>query len=262
MKLFAFIMLLGLMLVTQKDYQLLKKINKKTDFIALDNLGYLYIYENYNLKKYTNKGILLNNYTNLSYGKLSFFDASDPYMLLLYYQNLNEIIFLDNRLAPIGNPINLDELGLYQVDKVCKSKEFAVWIYDDFDKRVIQYGFNPKGILNEINLSLLNIPNGINFMSESGNYLYLSTGKQLYVFDIYGTLIKQTDIDIPNSFQISNNKIIYFKDDELILYAPNENITETIPVGLTDGIINALMNNEFLYIQKKDSVLIYTKVSR
>ena len=257
MKLLVYKVLLITLFAIKGDYQLIKKINKKTDFIAIDDLGYLYLHENNKLQKYTNTGDLLNNYTNLTYGKLSFFDASDPYMLLLYYKELNKIVFLDNQLTPMGSPIDLDKLELYQVDKVCKSKEFAIWIYDDFDKRLIQYAFNPKGILNEINLNLLNISEDINFMREAGNRLYLSTNKHLYIFDIYGSLIKKVNIDIPHSFEISYNKLIYYKNNKLISYFPDENKTDTLSVGFTENSMNVLLNDELLYSQKKDSVLIF-----
>jgi hypothetical protein len=249
--------LLFILFFLQSDFELIKKIDKKTDFIVLDNLGFLYLYENYSLYKYSGNGNLISNFTNLTYGKLSVFDASDPYMLLLYYQDLNRIVFLDNQLAPIGNSINLDEFELYQVNKVCKSKEFAVWIYDDFDKRLIQYGFNPKGILNEINLSLLNISGEISFIRESGNHLYLSTNEQLYIFDIYGTFIKKVNIRIPDSFQVLNNKIMYSINHKLFIYSPKENHTDTLNIDFVKNIQKMLINNEYLYVQKKDSLLIY-----
>jgi hypothetical protein len=257
MDFFYYKTLLFVLFFLHSDFEFIKKIDKKTDFIVLDNLGFLYLHENYNLYKYSNNGNLINNYTNLSYGKLSVFDASDPYMLLLYYQDINRIIFLDNQLAPIGAPINLDEFELYQVNKVCKSKEFAIWIYDDFDKRLIQYGFNPKGVLNEINLNLLNIPDEISFIRESGRYLYLNTNKQLYIFDIYGTFIKKVNINIPGSFQISNNKIIYSYNNKLFIYYPEVDKTDTLNIDFTKNIKNMLLNNEWLYVQKKEHVLIY-----
>ncbi|MCF6241588.1 MAG: hypothetical protein L3J74_09615 [Bacteroidales bacterium] len=259
MKFITYGLLFIILFITQSNFRLLKKIDKKTDFIALDNLGFLYLYENNNLYKYSATGDLINRSTELSYGKLSVFDASDPYMLLLYYQDLNRIVFLDNQLAQIGNPIDLDKLELFQVDKVCKSKEFAIWIYDDFDKRLIQYGFNPRGILNEINLSLLNIPGKVNFMRESGNYLYLSTFNQLYVFDIYGTLIKKININIPNSFELINNKIIYSKGHQLFVYSIDENRADTLSINFTQNIKHILLNNKFLYLQKKDRVLVFEK---
>lgn len=259
MNIFFYKILLSALFFLQFDFELIKTINKKTDFMVLDNLGFLYLYENYTIYKYSEEGNLINNYTNLTYGKLSTVDATDPYMLLLYYQDINSIIFLDNQLAPIGSPINLDELEFYHVNNVCKSKDFAVWIYDDFDKRLIQYGFNPKGILKEINLSLLNISNKISSMREAGNYLYLNTNKQLYIFDIFGTFIKKRTISISDSYQILENKIVYSDNNTLFIYYPKQEKTDTLNININDNIKSMLLNNTWLYVQKKEEVLVYKK---
>jgi len=240
-----------------KEYKLIWKIEKQADFIALDRLNFLYLYEKNKLYRYNQNGKVLNIFNTQTNGKISGFDASDPYMLLLYYKDLNRIVFLDNQLAALGNPIDLDKYNLYQVKTVCKSKNFAVWIYDDFDNRLIHYGFNPKGISGQINLSTLNLNNEICFMREYGNHLYASTGKELLIFDVLGTFIQKSSIEIPNSFQIINNKVIYYHNKQLLIYLPELNQTDTLKTDIIKNAKNALWVDKTLIIQKENLVSVY-----
>lgn len=253
------ILLIGIFLTLQPDYKLIKKIRVEAEFISTDSFGHLYIYANNSLKKYNKKGELLSIYSDQFHGIISSIDVSDPYILLLFYQDLNRIVFLDNKLFPIGNPLYLDELEIFNVSAVCKSKKFAVWIYDRFDNRLVQYGFNPKGIMQELKLDPLNIEHEVIFMVEAGNYLYLNTGKQLLLFDQYGSYIKSFYSEIKKAFQIRNNNIIYFRDNQLFIKSVKESETDTIHIDFIPDIKNALIESDRLYVRKTDSVFIYKK---
>jgi len=248
---------LVLVFVVPQQYTLVQKIALNANYIQTDNFGQLYIYANRVLGKYNKSGFLLSKFSNQTYGEITAVDASDPYILMLFYEDLNQIVFLDDKLSPIGSPLNLDELGVFNISTVCKSKQFAVWIYDRFDNRIVQYGFNPKEVLQEINLDPLNIEDEIVFMRESGNYLVLNTGKQFLVFDQFGSYIKGINSGTEKSFQLRNKHIIYFQDKQLIIKPVETGNTDSILLNFIDDIENILIENNHLYIQKKDTVFIY-----
>ena len=252
-----FIRILLIALVNIQQYHLVKKIDKRANFIAIDYFDQIYLNENTRLIKFSDNGEELSTYSRLNKGNISSFDASDPYMLLLYYKDLNQVVFLDDRLAQIGNSINLDEYQLYQVRTVCKSKNFAVWIYDDFDRRLINYGFNPEGILCEINLKPLNLNTEINYMQESGNHLYVNTGEEILIFDIYGSFVKKISLKVPHTFQIINNKIIYSKDYKIFIYSlPNKQI-DTLFIDSEQVPENILLGNNRIVVKTKNEVSIF-----
>ena len=267
MKLFIFkILLIGILLSLQPEYKLIKKIRTGAEFISTDSFGQLYIYANNSLSKYDKNGKILSIFSDQSNGRISSIDVSDPYILLLFYQDLNRIVFLDDKLAPIGSPFDLDNLNFFNVSTVCKSKNFAVWIYDRFDNRLIQYGFNLKRILQELKLDPLNIEHEVVFMLESGRHLYLNTGKQLILFDQYGTYVRRFRSEnlsdtwrIKKTSQVRNNHVIYFRDNQLFTNSINEAKTDSMHIDFVPDIKNVLMESDRLYIQKRDSVLIYKK---
>ena len=249
-----------ILISTQIPYGYVQKINTTAQFIVCDNLEYLYIYEHFNLLKYNPQGKLLSIYSNFSNGQMSLLDINDSYVLMAYYKDLNRVVFLDNQLAQIGNPINLDELGFYRIDGICKSKDFAIWIYNSFDKQLVKYGFNPRGIINQTNLDELNISAEKVSIQEWGNRLYLNTTHELYVFDDSGTFITRLDVEIPLSFQLADDKkMFYFADNCINIYSINENKTKSISLSFTDNIKNALLSNRHLYIQKQDLLEIYVE---
>ncbi|RLD82965.1 MAG: hypothetical protein DRJ10_04460 [Bacteroidetes bacterium] len=253
------ILLVGIFLSLQAEYKLIKIIRTDAELISTDSFGQLYIYSNNSLTKFNKNGQLLSIYSDQSNGKLSSIDVSDPYILLLFYQDLNRIVFLDDKMAPIGSPFDLDNMEIYNVSTVCKSKNFAVWIYDRFDNRLIQYGFNPKGVLHELKLDPLNVEQEVVFMLESGNYLYLNTGTQLILFDQYGTYIKSFQFEIQKAFQIWNNNVVYFRDKQLFINSVNEAEIDAIGIDFVADIKNVRIESDQLYIQKTDSVLIYKR---
>jgi len=241
------------------EYTLINTISTKAKIINTDYFEQLYIGKHNTLEKYNPNGILLSSYSNQSNGEISAIDVSDPYILLLFYEDLNRVIFLDDKLAPIGKPLDLDKLDLFNVSVVCKSKSFAIWIYDRFDNRLIHYGFNPKGIIQEIMLDPLKLEHEVIFMIESGNHLYLNTGKQVIVLDQYGSFIKSIDSEIKKTLQIKNNQIIYFKDNKLLMESIQEPNTDTLEIDFIQGIKHVLIENNRLFVQKADSVFIYEK---
>ncbi len=250
------ILLIAIFFISAK-YELIKKINTCSDIMNTDNFGFLYIYCNNSLNKYSNSGELLSTYSNPSNGKISSIDVSDPYILLLFFEDLNRIVFLDNKLAPIGGPFDLDKLGLFNTSAVCKSKNFAVWIFDSFENRIVNYSFNPKGIIQEFSLDPLSLKEELNFMLESGKYLYLNTGKQLIIFDQYGSYIKSIQSEVKKSFQVRNNNIIYFQDKSLFVKSVEKDEADTIHIDFISNIKNAFIEADRLYVQKTDTVLIY-----
>ena len=253
-----FRLLLSVIIIIVNNYRLTNAIPVKADFIASNHYGQVFICENNILKKYDDSARLISIFSNQQNGEISSIDLTDPYKLLLFYKDLNKISFLDDRMAIVGNSIELDDLQLYNVSIVCKSKQFAVWIYDDFNNRLIQYAYNPKGVITEINLDPLNIQNVI-FMRESGNYLFVNTGEQIFIFDYYGSFIKKIDIKLKSDFQVNNEHVVYFKTGVIISVNINDLKSDTLKLDFLSDVKNIQIENSRLYVQKSDSVLFYKK---
>ena len=229
------------------------KIDDKVDFFTTDNFGNIYIYDNI-LKKYNKEGKLLSVYSENTSSTLSNIDVTDPFYILLYYKNTNSIIFLDNNLSKIGNTVNLDKLGFYSVSAVCKSKQNAIWFFDDYENKLLQYNFNTKQISQQIYLDkkiFMQIK-----IKEQTNFIYLQNGKnQIDIYDNTGLLIE--NLKFENIFQFKGENIMYCNNRYIFSYNFETKQKDSIELENINKFKELRMENSLLYVLNADSISIY-----
>ena len=177
-------------------------------------------------------------------------------MILLFYKNSNSIVFLDNKLSKIGNTINFDQLGFYSVKAVCKSKQIAIWLFDDFENKLIQYNFSTKQILQQIDLNKKTIKNVR--LKEQGNYIYFQEGNSnLSVFNNTGLLLDNLLFKNKNIFQFKGENIMFFNKKYIFSYNIENKQKDSINLANIKQIDKLRIENDLLYILKTDSIFIY-----
>ena len=232
------------------------KLKSKAEIFTTDNFGNIYVYGNKLLKKYDDKGKLLSTFNENISGELNSIDATDPFSLLLFYKNSNSIVFLDNKLSKIGNTINFDQLGFYSVKAVCKSKQIAIWLFDDFENKLIQYNFSTKQILQQIDLNKKTIKNVR--LKEQGNYIYFQEGNSnLSVFNNTGLLLDNLLFKNKNIFQFKGENIMFFNKKYIFSYNIENKQKDSINLANIKQIDKLRIENDLLYILKTDSIFIY-----
>lgn len=232
------------------------KLSGKPELFTTDKLGNCYVFKDNVLTKFALDGKTSLQYTSFESGRLFSIDASDPMQLLLFYKDFNQVVFLDNKLNPIGKPVYLDLIDLSTVSAVCKSKQFAIWIYDEYEHKLIQYGFNTKSIKQTINLDKLNKNIGdIEFMIESGNEIYMNEkNKNIWVFDEFGNKLNSIGLAISKDFQLRNKMLIFNDNNKIFKYniqTSEKDSSEAEGFGHFDL---ARIENELLYVLNSDSV--------
>ena len=241
----------------QSDLRVIK-LEAEPEIFTTDKLGNIYVYYNYQLKKISPTGKLIAQYSRLESGALHSIDASDPMQVLLFYKDFNQLVFLDSRLSPLGNPVLLDELNLDDVSAVCKSKQIAVWLYDEYEHKLLHYGFNPKGVIQTINLdNFAKEIHDINFLLESGNELYLNQeGKAIWVFDQFGNKLQKLDIQIHIGLQQHAGKLVYHNKKKLFFYNLRTENIDSISFQAIPSFDNARIVSGSTYILSGDSITI------
>lgn len=254
----AMLVLLPGYLISQN---LVIKLGYKPEIFKVDKIGNIYVYKSQLLKKYSPQGKLLCQYSNFDKGNLHSLDVSDPLKVMLFYKDFNQLIFLDSRLSVIGNPIQLSEMGFNSVATVCKSKQMAIWLHDDYENKLVKFGFNPRGILQTINFENTNLQHAhIDFMIESGNELFLHTSdSSVWIFDSFGSQLKQLEIKVGSDFQIVGNTIIYNNGKYIFVENFIDKNPETVSFTMFsdfDDVKNSLNNYYFL---NADSIVVLKK---
>ncbi len=228
--------------------------------IETDNFGNVYVVDNSSLKKFDADGSLICSYTELSDGKISGIDASDPLKIIIFNADFGKIKFLDNKLTIKNNSISLQDLGYSNATLVSASYESGFWIFDPLSNQVVRFDkalqvSHSSGNIND----LIGHDFEPNFMTEYDNTLYLNDPRYgIFIFDRYATYIKTIPIKDLKVFQVFNNKIVYLENNFLISLNLKTFEESKLKLPFSDEeIINASIDNQRVYFITKTKFCIY-----
>jgi hypothetical protein len=246
--------------VTQPEYTLEKELKSRADFFTVDQLGFVYLIQNTEIKKLDLSQNNEKSFSSLLSGKITGVDVADPFKTLLFYKDFNKIIFLDKNLSELTSPIVLDDLGYYNVLSVCQSVNGGFWIFDQSLSSLIYIDKNLNTIKKSSSLSDLigeNLDQKQVFMLEKNDYIYLGiSGEGILLFDSYGTYLKTFPLLNIGRFQVNNEIISYSKDEELYFYNTDSYTEKKMPLPI-HSYKQVMIVNKKLFIQTEGKILIY-----
>ncbi len=240
----------------------IKEISTVADFFTTDHLGNIYTLEKNHIVKYDKNGEKLYFFSTNKYGNVTSIDASNPYKILVFFNEFSTLLFLDNTLSLNGQPINLQQKGLEMTTLAAASYQNGTWLYDALQYRLIRFDENLNITVNTPNLAqTTNIEINPKFIQEYNNFLYISnptTG--ILVFDIFGAYIKTIPIKEVQKFQPIENEILYVKDHQFFRYnlKTNDFIFESLIQEATD----CRLEKQRKFILKTESILIYETINK
>lgn len=215
------ILVLGLMnlsLVAQSDKILdVKKIisiNIGAKFATADQFDNFYIITPENeIIKFDSQGNEQFRYSNSRLGDITYFEAANPFHLLVFYQTFNEIVTLDRTLSPSGG-FHLSKVELFQTNCLSIADNKNLWIYDKDNFQLKKFDFNGNPILTSQQLNQI-FKDNINpsIIKEVGNQVYLfDKAKGIYVFDIFGKFLNFIAVEKVIDFTVLDRNILLFKE--------------------------------------------------
>lgn len=243
--------------VPQKDYDLQLK-NKS---ISLDELGYLYVISDRNeLIRYDANLKEEYAYSNERLGAISSLDVNNPLKLLLFYENYQTIIVLDNLLGEVSR-YNLFDLGYNDINAVGISNDNNVWIYDPIDYKLKKLDSSGKLISESITL----YNEGLeyirpSYLVEKGNKVFLyDQDYGFYLFDNLGQYLSHIDLKGISSYQVINqNNILFVKDDVMHTYDityKSYNVFKPVGDYLSGDIDEILIDKNFIYLRDRFGIV-------
>jgi hypothetical protein len=193
-------------------------INQQAESVYTDMLENIYLLKGSTLAKYSASCNKLSDYKSTQYGNISYADVQDPMRILLYFQDFNQILFLDNYLAPLGDPVSLDALGVSSNIAVCSSVQGGYWIFDITRGRLVKYDRTLNPVFQ--NNTLQSTVEGTNHpvhLTERNNYVYITVeDKGVYFFDRFGNFISFAPLAIAkHQINFREEQMEYFVNDTL-----------------------------------------------
>ncbi len=204
-------------ILTQLTLQTTIPLKEVENFTA-DQFGNLYIVKNDILHKLNPQGKELFAYSNPILGEIKHIDALNALNPLLFYQDVYQVIILDNRLNQSSQTAFAD-YGFLDVRLVAYSDQENIWFYDQVTDKL--YRFNIK--INKITAQTLNITQiagkedqpEILISTIENIYLYLpDTG--ILVFDPVGAYIKTIFFTDVLDFEVEGRKLYCLKKNLLV----------------------------------------------
>lgn len=192
-------------------------------FLGVDIQGNTYTSKQNEIIKESANNAGIFRISNKLLGNIYTIDVRNAMRPLLFYKDVQKLVITDNTLSKQNQSvISFEELGMYQITVIASSKmDNGIWLYDQelfqivkinqHIERVIETG-NLKQILALENLEPLK-------MIEVGGYLYLHCANNgILVFDIYGTYYKTIPLLSIDTWNISNDFLLYTSKGQAFAY--------------------------------------------
>ena len=185
------------------------------NLLELDAFGNTYLLTSKNvLQKYDKNNELLFEYSFNRQGQISRVDASNPQKILVYLQEYQNIVFLDNTLSVIKT-LNLESLGYWAINNVALSNDSSIWIYDPTVHQLIKINENGQRILQSNELIQNNINDvSVNRIMVDNNNVYLACENQIVCFNQFGQFDKVLPLEY-DKIQLFNNQFLFLKDNTI-----------------------------------------------
>lgn len=226
--------------------------------IRTDELGNLYLLNRVEIRKWDRNGKHQFDYSNNSLGRITDVDFSRSLKPLVFYSDLSTLVVLDNTLSVQGSPVDLGSYDLDQAELVCNSVNSNYWFFDASRNELIRTDRSFRRVDRSGNLArLLRIRLNPTHMVEFREHLYLSDPKEgILVFDIFASHLRTIPIKNVERFQVSSEKIHFFRDGEFFVY--DRTTHEEKRIGLPEeGAKKVHAGRRRLYISNGEKVSVY-----
>ena len=231
--------------------------------VYVDHLGNIYLVSDANVYKTDRYGKKLFEYNNPGLGKVTYINVFNPLNILVFYEESNQYVFLDNRLNPNLNNFVPANSGYFDVQLTATKDQNNIWFYDQVNDKIHLWSLTRNVVLS----SSLQVRQ-LAFNNARPNYIY-ATIKNVYlnipdvgiiVFDNFGSYEKSIPITNLKKFALTESGIIFEKDgliEQFNLFT-KESVIHKIP---DDSYSDISFYNDRIILLKKDIIKIY-KISK
>jgi hypothetical protein len=215
-KLIALIFLFSLSFAfgqNQKIYpKIIDSLNLEADYyLGRDQFEFFYSIKNNILSK--TKGTESLEYKNPSLGKITEVDIQNPLKIVLFYENFNVVILLDNQLNEIQK-INLSENTIPIVaTAIGIASQNQLWIYNSLNQQIGLFDY----LKNDYKTISTPFPENIKYYQTNFNTFYwIDYKNNSYSCDLFGKIKTEGKIPPFDAIEFANEyQFIYSKNSKL-----------------------------------------------
>jgi len=196
-----------------------EKIENKI-YLGFDGLGNNYYIKDNVFAKQNNTQKW--EYKNISLGNITSVDLVNPLKIVVFYEDFNTIILLDNQLNEI------QKLNLSDIDNTIFSSKIGMaslnqfWIYNVLSQQILLFNYlnnNSKNIGNPIKENIKHT------QSDFNNFYWIDEINNWYSIDIFGKVILLNNIPPFEKIQIIDSEKILFSRENTLYFLNNNSNT-------------------------------------
>lgn len=197
-------------------------------FVGFDNFGFGYFIRDNVVSKITEKAIL--EYKNLSLGKIARVDIQNPLQVVLFYENFNTVVLLDNQLnetlkiafSENATPIVASAVGMASSNRL--------WAFNSLSQKVGLFDY----LKNDFREVTVPFSGKVAHYDSDFNYFYwIDEHGNRFACDVYGKVSEYGKFADCDQFEIADDKWILFSKDG-ILYAYEVASDKKIPLQIAE----------------------------
>jgi hypothetical protein len=199
-------------------------------FLGYDQFGFYYSVKNNVLSK--SKKDESFEYKNISLGKTTKIDIQNPLKIILFYENFNTIILLDNQLSETQK-INLSENDVpIMATATGIASQNKLWIYNSLTQQI--------GLLDYLKNTFQTITPAFQgnikyYQTDFNTFQWIDNNLNWFSCDVFGKITNlgrvadfdQAQITINQSIIFSKGEKLYVQDFKTSTIAPIENVEKS-----------------------------------
>jgi len=196
---------------------------------------------------YSQKNILFKKtprityqYHNLTLGNIYNISIYNPLKIVVFYKDFNTVVILDNTLNEIQKLQFLNK----NITLVAKAGENELWLYNADEQQLELYNYKTKSIIGKTQpYSILNPLQ----LKGNANYAWIQTkSNKLEVYNNYGSLVKSYKLEFSNFNILSNNRILFNKDNSFY-FSDNKKLSTNLKIPFKINSVTMANNKIFLF---------------
>ena len=217
-------------------------------FLGFDNQQNQYSIKDNVLSK--NSKLINYQYKNVSLGKITRVDFQNPLQIVVFYNDFNTAILLDNQLNETKK-IDFNLLSeAVNIDAIALSSQNQLWFFDAISSKIGLYNLTNdsfKWISTTLEHSIKH------YNSNYTHFYWLNDKNKFHSISIYGTIETFDRFPEFDTIQLINSEIaLYTNDNQLLYYEIANNRSTKIKIAenfvtnffFADGILAIFTQNE------------------
>ncbi len=230
---------------------------KSHQIIEVDHLGNIYTIQGIELTKYSSNKEVLSNFSDALLGEITSIDVSNPLRLQLFYKEFNQVLYLNQSLSSIADPIDLYSYSDNETQLCCDASSGGFWMYNCDDNHVFQISrqgetINKSGLLT----SYFKGVSPSKMIEYQERIYFLIPSQSLLILNRFGHFIQQIPLSKIVDFCFDNQDLLYLKNDTWFKYEPMLTSDSIIfQIDNSSENVSRILDNK-IYVFSEDQISI------